>query len=164
VGSWTFHENLLYIIFLDLNKLVMVSKKKRRNTRIFDLMSEYVMSRNPLQCRSHHQKLIEKFGEIKTIINNFKKMVGKDYYREKYLLCKTSREERINIGKQMPIIPKVQVALSEDSPTILEEKMLPICPIETAPCPFVPFSSYYFDNPFFSFPFMGNFLSLPSLF
>ena len=30
IGSWSFSENLLYIVFLQKNKVVMQSKKKRR--------------------------------------------------------------------------------------------------------------------------------------
>jgi len=30
IGSWSFNENLLYVIFLQKNKLIMISKKKRR--------------------------------------------------------------------------------------------------------------------------------------
>jgi len=44
-------------------------------------MALFVTSRNSLQCRSHHQKLLEKLGEIKAIIKAFKKYFGKQYYR-----------------------------------------------------------------------------------
>jgi hypothetical protein len=44
-------------------------------------MSEFVGTRNSLQCRSHHQKLIEKLGDVKTVVLNFKKLIGKDAYR-----------------------------------------------------------------------------------
>jgi hypothetical protein len=49
-------------------------------------MALFVNSRNSLQCRSHHQKLLEKLGEIKIIIKAFKKYFGKQYYREQYSL------------------------------------------------------------------------------
>lgn len=49
-------------------------------------MSHFIATRNPLQCRSHHQKLIEKLGEIKAIILAFKKYFGKQYYRQQYNL------------------------------------------------------------------------------
>ena len=47
-------------------------------------MASFIGTRNSLQCRSHHQKLLEKYGEIKTIILNFKKYLGKEQYKEKY--------------------------------------------------------------------------------
>lgn len=49
-------------------------------------MSHFIATRNSLQCRSHHQKLIEKLGEIKAIIIAFKKYFGKQYYRQQYNL------------------------------------------------------------------------------
>jgi hypothetical protein len=30
IGSWSFHENLLYVVFLQRNKVIMQSKRKRR--------------------------------------------------------------------------------------------------------------------------------------
>jgi hypothetical protein len=46
-------------------------------------MSRFISTRSSLQCRSHHQKLIYKFGEVKNIISNFKKFIGKDLYKNK---------------------------------------------------------------------------------
>jgi len=34
-------------------------------------------------------------------------MVGKEYYREKYVLCKANKEDRMNIGKEIIIAPKM---------------------------------------------------------
>lgn len=45
-------------------------------------MAEFIGSRKSLQCRSHHQKLIEKFMEVKNIINIFKKYYGAQFIRE----------------------------------------------------------------------------------
>jgi hypothetical protein len=42
-------------------------------------------------------------------------MVGKDYYREKYLLCKNSKEDRINIGKELNLLRKIQTPQPENS-------------------------------------------------
>jgi hypothetical protein len=47
-------------------------------------MAEFIASRNSLQCRSHHQKLLEKLGEIKVIITNFKKYISKEQFKAKY--------------------------------------------------------------------------------
>lgn len=30
IGCWSIHENLLYAIFVDQNKMIMISKKKRK--------------------------------------------------------------------------------------------------------------------------------------
>jgi len=48
-------------------------------------MSEFIGTRTSLQCRSHHQKFLEKLGDIKTIIHNFKKYVPKHEFKNKYM-------------------------------------------------------------------------------
>ena len=48
-------------------------------------MSDFVGTRTSLQCRSHHQKFLEKLGDIKTIILNFKKFISKEDFRTKAL-------------------------------------------------------------------------------
>ena len=48
-------------------------------------MSEFVGTRTSLQCRSHHQKFLEKLGDIKAIIHNFKKFISKEDFRAKTL-------------------------------------------------------------------------------
>ena len=47
-------------------------------------MSEFVGTRTSLQCRSHHQKFLEKLGDIKTIVTNFKKFISKEDFRARY--------------------------------------------------------------------------------
>lgn len=37
-----------------------------------------------MQCRSHHQKFLEKLGDIKTIVTNFKKFISKEDFRARY--------------------------------------------------------------------------------
>jgi hypothetical protein len=48
-------------------------------------MSIFVGSRSSLQCRSHHQKFLEKLGDIKAIILNFRKFISKEDLRNKSL-------------------------------------------------------------------------------
>lgn len=57
-------------------------------------MSLFIATRNSLQCRSHHQKLIEKLGEIKAIVLAFKKYFGKQYYRQQYSLLTAKHPKR----------------------------------------------------------------------
>lgn len=49
-------------------------------------MADFLGSRNSLQCRSHHQKLLEKYGETKLIIASYKKHVGREFYRHHFSL------------------------------------------------------------------------------
>lgn len=51
VGSWTFHENLLYVVFLQRNKVIMQSKRKRRyacyNTEMNECSTAWLSSSTP---------------------------------------------------------------------------------------------------------------------
>lgn len=84
-------------------------------------MAEYIGTRNPLQCRSHHQKLLEKMGDSKIIIKNFKKNVGKKYYKQQYQECASRREAGLPSPcvSQEPRHPETQGTASSASP---EEK------------------------------------------
>lgn len=73
-------------------------------------MSHFIATRNSLQCRSHHQKLIEKLGEIKAIILAFKKYFGKQYYRQQYNLH-TAKHPK----KELPSTSSIKC---EDNPAL----------------------------------------------
>ena len=68
VGKWSGEENLDYLMFLELNKRIFLSKRKSRATRIFDRMAEYIPARTSMQCRNHHQKVMAKFLTLKDAI------------------------------------------------------------------------------------------------
>lgn len=70
-----------YIAFIQHNKSKMRSKEKRRSNKFFEEMANFINTRNALQCRSHHQKLEEKYRHIPTIINIFKPFFNVEAYR-----------------------------------------------------------------------------------
>ena len=39
-------------------------------------MAEFIGSRSSIQCRTHHQKYEQKFGDTKAIVNIYKEEVG----------------------------------------------------------------------------------------
>jgi hypothetical protein len=45
-------------------------------------MSRFISTRNALQCRSHHQKLEEKYNQINKIINLYKGAFNKNLYKQ----------------------------------------------------------------------------------
>ncbi len=45
-------------------------------------MARFIITRNALQCRSHHQKLEEKYTHINKIINLYKTSFNKTLYRQ----------------------------------------------------------------------------------
>ena len=66
---WTYTQQQRYIKFLQLNHhLFDLSLEERRSLKVNKLMSHFVKTRDCLQCRSHHQKMIQKFGSIQGII------------------------------------------------------------------------------------------------
>jgi hypothetical protein len=67
MGKWNFNEKNYYSQFLDLNYDAIQSKRLRRTKKIFIQMSKFVKTRNPDQCRSHHQKMIKLYHSIPEI-------------------------------------------------------------------------------------------------
>ena len=71
-----------YIVFIDYNKDRMRSKEKRRSNKFYAEMARFISTRNALQCRSHHQKLEEKYVSAPKIIAVFKTAFDRRVYRE----------------------------------------------------------------------------------
>jgi hypothetical protein len=84
-------------------------------------MSAFIRSRNPLQCRSHHQKLLEKMGDFKVIIKNFKKNVGKNYFKQQYRRCISDLPAEIACP-----------SIKEEQESLQTERISPLSP---HPCP-----------------------------
>lgn len=69
--SWKSAESKKYISFLKKNShLMSLPVEERKRIRINVIMSQYVKSKNPEQCRSHHQKMVLKYGSIQGIIDS----------------------------------------------------------------------------------------------
>ena len=58
-------------------------------------MSEFIKTRNPLQCRSHHQKLTLKYHYVNRIINNYKTHYDLDLYRHYLSELREERGEKV---------------------------------------------------------------------
>lgn len=71
--NWTQEENFKYAYFLKENLHLFKSEKKRRALKVFKLVSEAVKTRTYVQCKSHHQKMLLKYGGNHRII---KKILG----------------------------------------------------------------------------------------
>jgi hypothetical protein len=71
-----------YVAFIDFNKDRMRSREKRRSNKFYQEMADFIVTRNALQCRSHHQKLEEKYTHAPKIVNLFKPTFDKNEYRE----------------------------------------------------------------------------------
>jgi len=51
--------------------------RQKKLKKIHSRLSECIYSRNATQCRTHHQKLLAKWGSIDGIIIAFRKLVAK---------------------------------------------------------------------------------------
>lgn len=77
VSLWRLEENVAYMDFLKTNEaLFTASKIERKNKKINILMSEYIKSRSPAQCRSHHQKMGKHHGDIGGIIRHIQRLTA----------------------------------------------------------------------------------------
>jgi hypothetical protein len=44
-------------VFLDFFQNLLENEQEIRNARIYEMMADMIITRNPSQCRSHHQKM-----------------------------------------------------------------------------------------------------------
>jgi hypothetical protein len=76
--------------------------------RIFDRMADFLKVKSSQQCRSHHQKVIAKMEDIKTIIHTYKQLIGKDRYRLLYKRYKSGQsitnEEEFKLERPHSVI------------------------------------------------------------
>ena len=59
----------------------------KKNARIYEMMSDMIITRNPSQCRSHHQKMEKYRSTIKDIISSVTEKYEPSVYediKEKY--------------------------------------------------------------------------------
>ena len=71
-SHWGPIENKRYIDFLVKNKdIFLLSLQKKKEIKIYVLMSKHIKVRDSLQCRSHHQKMLIKENTIDGIIEKY---------------------------------------------------------------------------------------------
>jgi hypothetical protein len=61
-GSWSLQENRIYLDFLSKYQRDFSSEEARRKSVVFNRLSKELHKRTPDQCRSHHQKLQNRFS------------------------------------------------------------------------------------------------------
>ena len=71
-NKWSEEENLSYCFFLQANLNEFNPDRCRRTKNFFNRMSEFLEEeRDNEQCRSHHQKMLKKYGTVEKIIRHF---------------------------------------------------------------------------------------------
>ena len=72
----------------------MSSQYNRRVTKVFKRLSKTVGTRDPGQCKSHHQKMLKMYGKLKNIIYFLSRRCFEQ--AEKADMCSNSRIEKQN--------------------------------------------------------------------
>ena len=68
---WGPEEHLLYAAFLERNREIFVNRVNRLPPGFFHKMAaELNIGRNNCQCRTHHQKMMEKYKSVEAIIED----------------------------------------------------------------------------------------------
>jgi hypothetical protein len=56
--------------------------KDKKAKGIHQRMSKHMQTRTSIQCRSHHQKMLSKFGSLDGIINEFRDLVNENILKK----------------------------------------------------------------------------------
>lgn len=67
-NSWTIIEHKNYIRFFNDHSYFAHDKDLRKAKKMFKMMSAYIHTRNHIQIKSHHQKLMVKYGSLDNVI------------------------------------------------------------------------------------------------
>lgn len=67
---WTIDENRLYVEFLK-NSSIIETAEPSKGDRLFKKMADKIQTKNNMQCRTHHQKLLLVCGSVTNIIEKF---------------------------------------------------------------------------------------------
>ena len=75
---WSLTEQKKYVNFVaERRETFVLCSKDKRVKGIHQKMSKFIKSRNSTQCRSHHQKMLQKFETVDGILENMKKFIYK---------------------------------------------------------------------------------------
>jgi hypothetical protein len=74
-GMWNLVETIKYIEFAKQNMDKLLTEESRRESKVFCLMAKEIRTRSSVQCRSHHQKMVQTHRELHTIINHYEENV-----------------------------------------------------------------------------------------
>ena len=71
-----------YILFLKQNTETLKNMLNGEKSLIYNHMAAFVRTRNSLQCRSHHQKMLKTHHSIQDIISYYTKVVIPFFQRQ----------------------------------------------------------------------------------
>jgi hypothetical protein len=68
MGHWLPEENACYLAFLECSEQSFQAKGLRRRDKVFKAMAKTIRTRDPEQCRSHHQKMEKKYKSFEGLL------------------------------------------------------------------------------------------------
>ena len=75
-GRWTSEERREYYVFLRIYSHFFTSKEHRRIDKVYRMMANFIRTRTPDQCRTHHQKLEYKYHRTTKILEALRSEFG----------------------------------------------------------------------------------------
>ena len=110
IGSWSLDENRVYLNFLESYRKDFDSEIARRKSTVFNRLSKALRKRTPDQCRSHHQKLQNRFhNNIQSIVDFVKSKIAKqileteDKTVKPYLALKMTATGTMDLEEDEPL-------------------------------------------------------------
>lgn len=76
IGHWKSEEQVLYMVFLRSNRDKFVDREIRRSEKIFREMARAIKTRGADQCRSHHQKMENKYPVFDDLLGQLSQLYG----------------------------------------------------------------------------------------
>lgn len=73
-NCWTLLEHQSYIDFFREHSYFAHDKLLRKSKKMFKMMSRHIQTRDPKQIKSHHQKLMGKYGSLDNILAKLEKL------------------------------------------------------------------------------------------
>ena len=74
-GEWTLRELKMYHRYLSTHKNEFTDPHLRKRNKVFMKLSDFIGSRTPDQCRSHHQKSTCKFPDFDVLLNHYESRI-----------------------------------------------------------------------------------------
>ena len=98
-GSWSLLENRIYLHFLSKYCRDFSSEEARRKSVVFNRLSKELRQRTPDQCRSHHQKLQNRFNnDIDRIVHFVSRKI-----KRKMIVSGGEGEKMEEVGRTAPV-------------------------------------------------------------
>lgn len=91
--KWTFEENKRYCLFLSQNLIIFDSEELRKKNRIFSLLSAFMKTRLTSQVKSHHQKMMKRHRDVRSILKFFERKLGEIFTEEPQTVILKEKKE-----------------------------------------------------------------------